>query len=112
MIPLLILPIVAEASDIGTSRPLTDAETIERIPLPPIRFRGDITVVVHFVEPSKLPALCGVHVEVGFTLLGCARANPGEMFVSNPCLSLDQLYAKELCHEASHSAGWPSDHGP
>lgn len=91
---------------------LSDAETMFRIPLPPIRFRGDITVLVHFVEPSKLPAQCGMKVEVGQVLLGCARVGQKEMWVSNSCLSLDQLYAKELCHEAAHSSGWPADHGP
>jgi len=106
MIPLFLLPLAVA--------PLTDAEMIERIPLPPIRFRGDVTLIVHFVEPSKLYALCGRAVEVGKTLLGCASVGGQEMWVSNSCLSLEQLYAKELCHEAAHAQphGWPADHGP
>ena len=103
MIPLFLLSLAAAV-------PLTDAEMIERIPLPPIRFRGDINAEVHFVEPSKLYALCGKKVEVGKTLLGCARAHPRQMYLSNPCLSLDQLWAAEACHEIGHLNSWGEGH--
>ena len=108
MMPKSLLLLALLAAD----TPLTNAEMIERIPLPPIRFRGDLKVTVFFVEPSKLPALCGRKIEIGKTLLGCARWNPPQMFVTNPCLSLDQLYAKELCHELGHSQpnGWTEGH--
>ena len=87
-----------------------DTPLIERVPLPPIRFRGDTKAEVYFVSPDKLPALCGMKVEVGQTLLGCARWSPKQMFVTNPCLSLEQLYARELCHELGHLNGQTEAH--
>ena len=90
----------------------TNAETKALVPLPPIRFRGDTDAAVYFVEPSKLYLLCGMKVEVGKTLLGCARSHPRQIYISNPCLSLDQLYASELCHELAHARpnGWTEAH--
>ena len=102
----LLLALLASADT-----PLTNAELIERVPLPPIRFRADTKAEVYFVEPGKLYALCGRTVEVGKALLGCARWSPRQMFVTNPCLSLDQLYAKELCHELAHVNQWGEEHG-
>ena len=94
----------------------SDADTMALIELPPVRFRGDINAIVHFVDPSKLPALCGTKIEVGKTLLGCVRSSPmnvpKQMFVSNPCLSADQLYARELCHELGHLHSEWDNHGP
>jgi hypothetical protein len=80
------------------------------LPSPPLRFRGDTDARVHFAEPSELYALCGVKLEVGKVLLGCARYTPVQLFLSNPCLSLEQLYAKEACHELGHLNGWTERH--
>lgn len=89
----------------------TDRQTMALIGLPPLRYRGDINGAVHFASPEKVTVLCGGKVE-GKILLGCARARPRQMYVANPCLSSDQLYARELCHELGHLNGWPADHGP
>ena len=112
MIPLPFLPIVVETSDLGPpSMPLrTDAETKALIQLPPERFRGDVNAEIHFVDPAKLYALCGMKVEIGKTLLGCARWSPRQLFLSNPCLSLSQLWATEACHELGHLNGWSEGH--
>ena len=100
---LLAAPLAADAQR-------TDVQTMALIPLPPIRFRGDINAQIYFAEPSRLYALCGRKVEVGKTLLGCARSQPRQIYLSNPCLSIDQLWAKEACHELGHAAGWSEAH--
>ena len=102
----------AKIADLATSLPnqLTEAQMIDRIPNPPVQYRGDTHADAHFVSQAKLQVLCQMKVEVGKTLLGCARSNPREVFISNPCQSLDQLWAKEFCHELGHVNGWPEDH--
>lgn len=75
--------------------------------------RGNVSAVISFVSPTELYKYCGMKVEIGKTLLGCAADKPWRrIFLSNPCLSLEQLWAKEACHELGHLNGWTEAHGP
>lgn len=89
---------------------LTDAQKIYKVPTPPIRFRGNNNAAITFLTPTELYKQCGITFEIGQTLLGCARAFPRQIWMLNPCLSMDQLWAKEFCHELSHVNGWTEKH--
>lgn len=85
------------------------ADTLALIPLPPPLLRGDATATVHFAEPSKVTQLCGGAPE-GKLLLGCATSDPPQMAVPNPCLFVDEIYGRLLCHEIGHIHRWSKAH--
>lgn len=85
--------------------PLTDYT------LPPVRFRGDNTVVVTFAKPELVQELCRNHEqERDPHLVGCAHFLPPSMVVPNACDFPNETYARIICHEGGHSRGWTYKH--
>lgn len=117
MIAALALLVDTSSLDLSLPEPmevpwadLTDAQKIIKVPLPPIRFRGNNDAAITFLTPTELLKACKQTVEIGQTLLGCARSFPRQIWMLNPCLSTEQLWAKEFCHELSHVNGWSYKH--
>lgn len=78
---------------------------------PPLRFRGDRTVTVEFVQPPLIDFRCGdVPVPPDKHRIGCTHGLTVTM--PNPCLyAPNDYYAQVLCHELGHVNGWPPTHG-
>jgi hypothetical protein len=80
-----------------------------QVPLPPKQHQGDVTATVHFVSPERVTELCGGAVK-GKIVVACATASPPQMAVPNPCSFPGETYARILCHETGHVAGWTKGH--
>lgn len=79
-------------------------------PQPPESLRGDATVLVRFVDPEQLPAICKSY---GATVIAAAcTVNRQLVVLPNPCVRYhDTKYGQLACHELGHVNGWPADHG-
>lgn len=79
---------------------------------PPVRYRGDRSVMVEFVAPDKVEQACGLAKPVcGYRMMACRRGN--RLIMPNPCAGnhIVEPYGKLLCHELGHANGWPAYHG-
>ena len=94
------------------STPNTDA-------WPPLRFQGDNTATVLYVDPALIDALCGKAPD-GWKTEACTTGNT--TILPNPCaFPRDDPFAQLACHEAGHlprinhkgeeMPGWPANHG-
>jgi hypothetical protein len=81
--------------------------------MPPIRFQGNNTAVVHFTDQDGIHKYCG-KPEPGFVMIACRRQTHDGVdvvFMPNPCPIGDrEFYAKIACHEMAHVNGWTGDH--
>lgn len=77
---------------------------------PPIRFMGEATAVVVFVD--DVSSLCG-KAPPGYVVLACAVPENHAIALPNPCFERfkDEQFAKIACHEKGHINGWPETHG-
>jgi hypothetical protein len=74
--------------------------------LPPLKYRGDISTTVAFV--NDLNKACGEPPK-DKRWLGCRRG--GIVYMPNPCPTGQvEEYAKIMCHEMGHVNGWTRDH--
>lgn len=76
--------------------------------LPPMEHQRDNTVLVTFAKPTLVQELCGRRGVP--ELIGCGDLLPPSMVVPNPCVHIDQSYARTLCHELGHANGWTYQH--
>lgn len=98
---------------------LAVATTLWSDELPPQRFRQPSGWVMLIVEPELIVRkLCereGQPADV--EPLGCAgisKDGDNYLIVPDPCPYAEEgeTYARVLCHERAHLAGWPPTHGP
>ena len=84
--------------------------------MPPERFRANGTSKVMFESPAIVRVLCRTGAEPkDMVVVGCAmRMRDGSVLIiaPNPCGWPGEWFARILCHERGHEAGWPGDHGP
>lgn len=74
---------------------------------PPARYRGNATVIVHFVSRAGIARAC-----LDDEAIACSLGN--EIWARNPCRAKEagdlSSLASDLCHELGHVNGWPDDH--
>lgn len=62
-----------------------------------------VRAIVEIVDDRAVPLLCGGPA------LACAMPARQTIVVPNPCLYPRDTYARILCHEKAHLAGWQTD---
>lgn len=79
-------------------------------PQPPEALQNDATVLVQFVAPERLAAVCKSH---GAKVVAAACTVDRKLVIlPNPCKRFkDTSYAQLTCHELGHVNGWPANHG-
>ena len=79
-------------------------------PQPPGALQNEATILVQFVAPERLAAVCKSH---GATVVAAAcTVDRKLMILPNPCQRFnDTSYAQLACHELGHVNGWPPNHG-
>jgi hypothetical protein len=80
--------------------------------IPPVRYQGDRTVVVMFLDPEAVPAQCkamGDGLELPAYAQACQKG--GLIIMPNPCRwPTRSEYGDLACHELAHANGWPANH--
>ena len=82
-------------------------QSIDPVQTPPARFQNDTTASVEFIAAERIIPRC---IERGAAVLANACADTRLITITNPCEYEHESYAKRLCHEMGHVAGWPADH--
>ena len=79
--------------------------------MPPVRYQGEGIAIVAFVD--DVSPYCGT-APAGLVVLACTQSmkdGTPVIIMPNACLFGDvDAYARILCHERGHAAGWPSNH--
>lgn len=79
---------------------------------PPVRYRGDTSVMVVTKAPDAISAYCHAWGVQRADAAGCYIAALNLVAVVNPCAVPDAGFiGRLLCHETGHRLGWPADHG-
>lgn len=82
-------------------------QSIDPVQTPPARFQSDTTASVEFFAAERIIPRC---LERGAAVLANACADTRLITITNPCAYQGESYARRLCHEMGHVAGWPADH--
>jgi hypothetical protein len=73
---------------------------------PPARFIQERqSAFVMFMPPEEIPAQCGPS-----WALACASVGGAQVWMPHPCAYPNDWYARLLCHELAHNAGWSEGH--
>lgn len=96
-------PVVAQTANLALN------STYVSDGMPPARFRQMPAgyVRVRF-GAAAIDELCG-RPPCDKVFLGCVRNET--LVLRDPCLVKGEDYAKIVCHELAHFAGWPATHG-
>jgi len=83
--------------------------------MPPQRFRGDGVATVFFLSRADIEQICGAGRQppAGSAVLACSTRKNGRKIIvmPNPCVVGDiDYYARLMCHENGHIAGWGALH--
>lgn len=81
--------------------------------MPPMRYRGDATIVVTYHSPAQVNQDCQKRappLPCGYVYQACTLGDHSEM--PNPCDQSfkGESYAKLACHEKAHTLDWGADH--
>jgi hypothetical protein len=82
-------------------------QSIDPVQPPPARYQSNTTATVEFLAAEAIIPRC---LERGANVLANACADRELITITNPCAYQHESYAKRLCHEMGHVAGWPADH--
>ena len=82
-------------------------QSIDPVQSPPARFQRPTVAQVEFLAAEAIIPRC---IERGAMILANACADTRLITITNPCEYQHESYAKRLCHEMGHVAGWPADH--
>lgn len=82
-------------------------QSIDPVQSPPARFQRPTVAQVEFLAAEQIIPRC---IERGAMILANACADQKLITITNPCEYQHESYAKRLCHEMGHVAGWPADH--
>ena len=104
---------------LGGSGSLQPNSTLNTDAWPPVRFQGDNTATIAYVDPTLIDMLCG-KAPNGWKTQACTTGNV--TILPNPCtFPHDDAFAKLACHESAHLPrannvgdplpGWPREHG-
>jgi hypothetical protein len=104
----LLLPAVPAIPQTANDYP----QTLEYAGMPPPRLRASIPQVIRIVfghlEDCGRPNIPG---DPNAHFAACIRYG-GVAYLPNPCDYGDrEEFARLMCHEQAHFAGWPKDHG-
>jgi hypothetical protein len=73
---------------------------------PPVRFRGDGSAWVHFVNPAKIAETCGEKPDPN--LEACQQGNV--IVLPNPSTVPAEAFRRLAAHELGHRLGWAGNH--
>lgn len=82
---------------------------VTRVPVPlELKYRGDATVMVSFVDASEVDAACGTSGPMARTIACVNDIGGNHIYLPNPCNQEFQGedYASVICHEKGHILGW------
>jgi hypothetical protein len=82
-------------------------QSIDPVQSPPARFQRPTVAQVEFLAAEQIIPRC---IERGAMILANACADQKLITITNPCAYQGESYARRLCHEMGHVAGWPADH--
>lgn len=76
---------------------------------PPVEYQGPTPpAIILFADPATVDSVCREAVRLKADprqILACTNAERRVILMPDPCL-YDDSYAKLLCHERAHIAGW------